>query len=295
MKEIRSANIGAPRKSADNQRIEAVRSALWQFLTLRPSRAYLAYAAAHCANRLGNAPEAIRYFRQSAAVSPHYKDARIQLAALEGSVSEAALWRGAPSEKVVALTFDDGPKPGITEQLLAILARERVPATFFVIGRHATAYPELTRKIADAGMQVENHTYSHPNLTLLPSNEVERELLGTIAAIQTATGKRSRFYRPPGGNLNPEVSRIAAQWGLTPCMWTLDGEALENGSPNRLIDYVVQKTAPGAIVLLHNGRMTTIEALPKIIDGLRKRGFQFVTVDRLVPQKDAAQRAVRIQ
>ena len=77
-------------------------------------------------------------------------------------------------------------------------------------------------------------------------------------------------------------------------MWTLDGEALENGSPNRLVEYVVQKSAPGAIVLLHNGRMTTIEALPRIIAGLRKRGFGFVTVDRLVPQRDGVQQQAAV-
>jgi peptidoglycan/xylan/chitin deacetylase (PgdA/CDA1 family) len=74
-------------------------------------------------------------------------------------------------------------------------------------------------------------------------------------------------------------------------MWTLDGEALENGSPNRLIEYVVQKASPGAIILLHNGRMTTIEGLPKIIEGLRKRGFGFVTIDQIAYKPATSMRA----
>ncbi len=288
VKEIRTANSGAPRRdSADAQREEQVRSALWRMLALRPSRSALAYTAAMCAHAAGNANAILPLLQQTVAVQPEYKDARVRLASLTGIGAEAALWRGDASEKVIALTFDDGPKPGVTEQLLAALTSQSVPATFFVIGRHAAANPELVRKIANAGMQVENHTYSHPNLTLLPPAEVERELLGTMAAIQSVTGKQSRFYRPPGGNMNSEVSRIAAHWGLTPCMWTLDGEALENGSPARLIDFVVKKATPGAIVLLHNGRMTTIEALPKIIEGLRKRGFTFVTIDQLAAQKAA--------
>ena len=131
------------------------------------------------------------------------------------------------------MTFDDGPKPGITEKLLAVLTHEGVPATFFVIGRHAAEYPELTRKIADAGMQIENHTYTHPNLTLLPPDQFERELLKTNVAIRTATGKRVRFFRPPGGNMNGDVAKISSKLGLTPCMWTIDGESLEAGSPER--------------------------------------------------------------
>src|SRR5262249_49078831 len=127
IKEIRTANAGAPKHAVDGPRIEAVRSAIWQMLVLRPSRALLAYEAAQCARAMGNSVDAVRYFRQSAAVSPHFRDARTQLAVIEGSISEVALWRGAPSEKAVALTFDDGPKPGITDQLLAILSRENVP------------------------------------------------------------------------------------------------------------------------------------------------------------------------
>ena len=92
-----------------------------------------------------------------------------------------------------------------------------------------------------------------------------------------------RYFRPPGGNVNEDVSRVAARLGLTPCMWTINGEALENGSPNRLIEFIVGRSTPGAIVLLHNGRMTTVEALPKIIEGLRKRGFEFATLDQISP------------
>jgi peptidoglycan/xylan/chitin deacetylase (PgdA/CDA1 family) len=285
-RELRTANLNAPTaQGQDVSRSDEVRAALWQALILRPSRHTLAYAAAESARAAGDSLSAERYLEQAAAIQPDYRDTRTRLVSLSGCVAEPAVWRGAQNDNVIALTFDDGPKPGVTEMLLNVLQKEGVPATFFVIGRHATAYPELAKKIADAGMQIENHTYTHPNLTMLPSQAVERELVRTLATVRAATGKRMRYFRPPGGNINPDVTRIAARWGLTPCMWTVDGESLENGPPQRLIEFIVQKAAPGSIVLLHNGRMTTVEALPNIIAGLRRRGFSFVTVDQLVERK----------
>jgi len=286
VKEIRTANADAPRRQTlDAPRAEKVRAALWKFLILRPSRCALAYAAAEAARAVGDRDAAERYLEQAAAIDPNYRAARTRLASYSRTASEMAFWRGAPTDRVIALTFDDGPRPGITEQILAVLTRERVPATFFVVGRSVTAYPDMARQIAQAGMQIENHSYTHRNLTLLPPAAVERELLRTIVTVRAATGRRMRYYRPPGGRINDVVSRIAARWGLTPCMWTVNGEALENGSPDRLVEHVVQRAVPGSIILLHNGRRTTVEALPRIIAGLRKRGFAFVTIDQLAQRK----------
>jgi peptidoglycan/xylan/chitin deacetylase (PgdA/CDA1 family) len=283
---VRTLNANAPeRDSADKNRLDAVRGALWSALALRPSRAVLNYAAAQSASALGDRASANRYIQQTAAIDPTYRDARSRLALLDDGFTDTAVWRGSSDRPFIALTFDDGPKPGMTEQLLATLTRERVRATFFVVGRDVTAHPDLAKKIVESGMQIENHSYTHPNLTLLNSSGVEAELLRTLASVRAATGKQMRYFRPPGGNVNEDVSRIAARLGLTPCMWTLNGEALENGSPNRLVEYIVSRATAGAIILLHNGRMTTVEALPKIIEGLRKRGFEFATVDDVMPQR----------
>lgn len=286
---IRTSNRGAPpRPPADEQFSQKVRAALWNALALLPSRAVLAEAAAREAHILGDSASATRYASQAAAIDPSRRKDLAQFVPGLHFTAEAALWRGDPGEPVVAVTFDDGPKPGITEQLLAILVRERVPATFFVIGRHAAAHPDLIRKMAAAGMEIENHTYTHPNLTLLPERMVEQELMRTMAAVTLAGAPRNKFFRPPGGNLSPAVSRIAAKCGLTPCLWTLDADALENGSPARLIDYVVRKAEPGAIILMHNGRLTTVDALPAIIAGLRSKGLGFVTVDQLMAKPSVA-------
>ena len=294
-REVRTANLNAPvRDKGDASRMDAIRSGLWHALTLRPSRAVLNYAAAQSAAALGDSSSAAKFIQQTAAIDPTYRDARAKLAVLDGGLADLAVWRGSSDRPWVALTFDDGPKPGITEQLLAVLTKQRVPATFFVIGRDVTAHPDLAKRISECGMQIENHSYTHPNLTLLNSPAIEAELLRTTASVRAATGKRVRYFRPPGGNVNEEVSRVAARLGLTPCMWTLNGEALENGSPERLIEYIVSRTTAGAIVLLHNGRMTTVEALPRIIEGLRKRGFEFATVDQIVPQRSVRSKPVTI-
>jgi peptidoglycan/xylan/chitin deacetylase (PgdA/CDA1 family) len=280
-REVRSSNAAAPTRTTPEAEREAqVRAALWQSLTLRPSRHMLAWAGADAGRALRNSDAEERYLGLAAALQPDFKDTRRRMAALCGT-AEAAFWRGAKEQPLIALTFDDGPKSELTDLLLATLKREGVPATFFVIGRHVTAYPELARKIVDAGMEIANHSYTHPNLTLLSPQGVERELLRTSASVRTATGKRVRYFRPPGGNINPMVTRVAAEWGLTPVMWTIGGTNFESGNADRLVDYVLKKAANGAIVLLHNERMTTIEALPRIIAGLRQRGFQFVTVEQM--------------
>lgn len=285
-KQVRTANSNAPRRPGDDPAREArVRQALWQMLTLQPSRHVLAYTAAESARASGDNQTAERMYELAAALAPDYGDTRARVTSLSACSAGPALWRGAPTDNVVALTFDDGPKPGVTDMLLNVLKQQGVPGTFFVIGRHATEYPALTRKIAEAGMQIEDHTYTHPNLTLLPPAAVERELLRTVASVRAATGRRMRYFRPPGGNISAEVTRIAAEWGLTPVMWTVDGEALENGTSGALVKYVLDHTHGGAIILLHNGRMTTVDALPKIIAGLRKRGFGFVTIDQLAQRR----------
>src|SRR5438045_6673246 len=124
-------------------------------LMLSPSRVVLAYNAALSAQALVDMGLTQALLQQTAAVDPEYKDVRHRMALLSRPVADPAMWRGGSAGSVIALTFDDGPKPGLTEQLLAALTRDAVPATFFVIGRHATAYPNLMRMIADSGMQIE--------------------------------------------------------------------------------------------------------------------------------------------
>lgn len=286
---VRVFNAGGDIADDAEQR-ERVRLALWQELTLRPARCQCAYTLATLYKESGNARAARDWFARVAALKPDYPNIRALLAAC-GGMGEAkpAVFGGLPSEKVIALTFDDGPKPGLTEPLLEMLVNARVPATFFVIGRHVMEYPELTRRIVDAGMELANHSYNHRNLTTLSGEQVAQEMLQTQAAIMTVTGKMPRFMRPPGGNWNNSVAQVVKEWGLTPCMWTVDVYGSEVLGAQQVANAVLKEVRPGSIILMHNGKVSTLQALPTILRELKARGYSFTTVEELARRRSAAQ------
>ncbi|MCS6775905.1 MAG: polysaccharide deacetylase family protein [Chloroherpetonaceae bacterium] len=290
---VRTLNPGVDEASDGNaERVQLLRAAIWEALTLRPDRCVCAYTLGAAYRSLGNLPQARRWFLHAAALQPDYRDVRQQLAATGGlSAPMEALWGGLPTERVVALTFDDGPKPGLTETLLRVLRQEQVVATFFVIGRHVSDYPDLARQIVEAGHELANHSYTHSNLTRLSPEVIARELLQTQVAIQSATGRVPRFVRPPGGNWNPKVAQVARDWGLTPCMWTVDVYGSEVVGAQQVADAVLQQVRPGSIILMHNGKMSTLQALPTVIRELKRRGYGFVTVDTMARRLSAARAA----
>jgi peptidoglycan-N-acetylglucosamine deacetylase len=291
---VRTFNAGGGEADGDTERAAQLRASLWQALTLRPDRCACAYTLGMAYRAVGDLPQARRWFLRTAAIQPDYKEVRAQLASTGGlNYATEAIWGGLPTEKVVALTFDDGPKPGMTEPLVDILVKEGVPATFFVIGRHISDYPQLAQQIVAAGMELANHSYTHSNLTRLSETAVARELVQTQAAIQAATGKIPRFVRPPGGNWNGKVAQVARQWGLTPCMWTVDVYGSEVVGAQQVADAVLAQVRPGSIILMHNGKMSTLQALPTIIRELKKRGYAFATVDTLARRLSAAKAAER--
>lgn len=264
-----------------SERLSAINAGMWKLLEMQPDRFTLAYSAGICAKVNSDMDSERKYLDVAASISPDYQGLRSLYLILIKHDAEDSFWRGEKGQKTVALTFDDGPKPGITEQLLAILEQERVPGTFFVIGRHVMAYPKLTDEIRKAGMEIECHTYTHPNLTKLPDIQVERELMETVAAVKLTTGENIRYFRPPGGDIDSNVRRIATDWGLTPCMWTVDGWDMERTTATDLAKWVVPRVVPGTILLLHNGLQNTVDALPDIIHALKEKGYTFVTIRRL--------------
>ena len=182
--------------------------------------------------------------------------------------------------RTVALTFDDGPRPGFVEPLLDILREKGVRATFFVVGRFAAEHPHLVRAMADGGHVVANHTYYHNNLTALPRENVYRDWRLCSEAIENILGKKPRFARPPGGRYNAFVADQAVGEGLRIVLWTNNpGDYSDSLTPPELTRKVLAKAAPGDILLLHVGVRPTIEALPGIIDGYRKKDYTFVTVE----------------
>lgn len=190
--------------------------------------------------------------------------------------------RGAVRKKLVALTFDDGPHPKFTPQLLHILRAEKVPATFFVVGEMAEKYPDLIKTEVADGHCVGNHTYHHVNLTKILTPDVATEIQACGDVLKRITGHTPHLLRPPGGDYDKDVAETADVLGYTTVLWTDDpGDYASPGDPV-IFQRIMRNINPGGVVLLHDGIQETIDILPNIISTLRKRGYRFVTVDELI-------------
>ncbi|MDX1931628.1 MAG: polysaccharide deacetylase family protein [Capsulimonadales bacterium] len=280
------ANRAAPlSRSLTSDARREFRERLLRLLTPRPTRKAAHYALAQAAARRGDEATALRHIESVVAIDPLYQNARASLREYNREVIGkcAPIWRAVTREKLVALTFDDGPHPVHTPTLLDALRAANAVATFFVVGIRAEAVPEMLRRMANDGHELANHSYSHPNLTFLPRTGIERELCRTSCIVREAIGKRPRFYRPPGGNVNRMVSDVAETLGMAGAYWTLDGLRYERPpfSAKHLTKYLLDHVRPGAILLLHNAPANTIAAIPEIVRGLRAKGYTPVTMSEL--------------
>lgn len=194
-------------------------------------------------------------------------------------------------DKEISLTFDDGPDPVVTPQILAILRKKNVKATFFVIGKKVKENPELTRAIINDGNLVGNHSFSHK---LTAGWETKVQLKGDYLLAQTEIekiiGKKPKLLRPPHGFSSPWFTREIKELGFQIVYWDISAnDWLNNVNAQTMIDVISNKTKPGMIILLHDGldnhigsQTKLIEALPDIIDDLKQKGYSFVTVDQLL-------------
>lgn len=196
-------------------------------------------------------------------------------------------------EKVIALTFDDGPNPAITPLVLQSLRRYNARATFFVLGQWAQEWPDLVRRTAAAGHAVESHSYSHPNEPLSMAH-ARRELERTEIVIEQLAGARPQLFRPPFGKVDGSLSRVAARLGYCVTKWTICGSDKPNETVSDIVQRVTQHPVSGDIVLLHDGRshIATVKALPEVLRRLKAQGFTFVTVPRLLQLWDARKPAL---
>ncbi len=186
-----------------------------------------------------------------------------------------------PRPRVIALTFDDGPYPVTTPQLLNLLERHHVKATFFVIGKDAEMQPELVRRIADAGFELGNHSYTHPSFVGLDAQGITNELLRTDRLLRNLTGISPAIMRPPGGRLDPSRYRLIHRLGYTVVNDNDNPGDWRQNDPNTIYSFTLTHSGPGTIICMHSGILATIHALPLIIDTYRKRGYHFVTVSEL--------------
>jgi peptidoglycan/xylan/chitin deacetylase (PgdA/CDA1 family) len=189
--------------------------------------------------------------------------------------------RGNREDKVVALTFDDGPHPAKVEELLDLLNDLDVKATFFVVGMMVERHPELIKMEAAAGHEVEDHSFSHVNLSKLPEQDCETEYMACSDLIYHVLGTHPKFCRPPGGQATPYVMEAAARNHLVTAMWSDDPKDYANPGDDLIIERLMDHVSPGAIILLHEGVDQTMEILPDLVNSLRAQGYTFVTMEQL--------------
>lgn len=193
-----------------------------------------------------------------------------------------------PQEKLIALTFDDGPWPGQTDKILKILKRENVRATFFMVGVRVRKAPALARKIAKSGNVVGNHSLGHRQLTKSKPKEIKRQIDGGSDAIYKATGVLPSWFRPPYGSINAKVWKQVRVSRLHVALWTIDTRDWSSPGVKKIVKTTLKYARRGSIILMHDGgvnRKQTIKALPQIITKLKKRGFVFVTIQELADAK----------
>lgn len=205
------------------------------------------------------------------------------------------LVRGPADRREVALTFDDGPAERFTGQVLDVLRRYRVPATFFCCGKNVARLPEVVRRAQADGHAVGNHTWSHPFLYLKGRQRIEDEIDRTQETIERAAGRAPSVFRPPYGVRWFGLFPALRARGLTDVQWSdtgYDWKPEHDGAA--IARLTLAKLKPGAVILLHDGReprepadvdaSTTVTALPSIIEGVRRMGLEFASIERFLPE-----------
>jgi peptidoglycan-N-acetylglucosamine deacetylase len=195
--------------------------------------------------------------------------------------------KGLPAPREVALTFDDGPSPSSSPGILSILEQTHTPATFFVVGQQATAWPDIVRREWNDGFIIGVHSWDHANMATQSSSQMRQEFSSTITAIHHAIGDNACVWlsRPPYGSFNNTVLQIANSYGLTSINWDDDSNDWSLPGVQRIVSNVLNAARPGAIILMHDGpanRAQTAAAIPLILQGLKARGLAPVTLPQLL-------------
>jgi peptidoglycan/xylan/chitin deacetylase (PgdA/CDA1 family) len=196
----------------------------------------------------------------------------------------------AHGSKQLALTYDDGPNDPHTQRLLDVLARHKVHATFFLIGRYVQQRPDIVRELVKAGHVVGNHTFAHPLLIFTSAQELRSQLDNCDRALTDAVGEHSNLFRPPFGGRRPVVLRIAQRMGLEPIMWNVTGYDWDATSAEHIERKVTSRVRGGNVILLHDGghrvfgadRSYTVTATDRLISRYNSEGYEFVTIPEMM-------------
>jgi len=190
--------------------------------------------------------------------------------------------------KKIALTFDDGPHPRYTMQILDILAEYGIKATFFEVGENVIYYPEAAMRVASEGHEIGNHTYTHPHIKNLNEEQLSEETRRCESAIIEVTGIKPKIFRPPEGVVDSAVKTWADKNGYSVVLWSVDTRDWAGTSVSEMVKNVDNNVRPGSIILMHDyvsRKSHTVEALKKMIPMLLDKGYEFVTVSELLGKK----------
>jgi len=204
-------------------------------------------------------------------------------------LSQRILCEVSTSEKRLALTFDDGPHPLHTVQLLELLAGKGISATFFVVGRRVRRFRDVLQRTAEVGHEIGNHSDHHLPLSILPEFIIRREISVTESLITRVTGTKPRFLRPPMGWINDRLLAVARTMGYQPVIGNIHPQDSRQPGTQTILRRIRRRLAPGAIIILHDGgwrigcdRSQTLAAVDTITDELLERGYRFETLSGLV-------------
>jgi len=207
-------------------------------------------------------------------------------------VRKGTIYRENISEKLVAITFDDGPSPEWTPKILDELKRANVKATFFMLGEHVEKYPDIAKRVADEGHEIGNHTYDHHGLVYYTPQELQKEIKHAEQVIQKATGKTTQYFRPPKAWLtNPEKEQLR-QMGYKVILWSLNSKDWVTFDDKYMIRYIMRNVRPGDIILFHDAggvfsteggdRSETVSTIYRLVEKLREKGYRPVTISELI-------------
>lgn len=213
------------------------------------------------------------------------------MASMRSQVFGRVYWREESTPTpAVSLTFDDGPSEPSTAQVLDILKKHGVKATFFVIGRNLKAHPELARRIVDEGHELGNHSYSHPWMFRMLFSRIREDIELCQDEIERVAGYRPIFFRQPIGINNPSVMKVIGKMGMVMVGWQVRAYDAVPKAKEKIAGRILRGVRPGGIILLHDGcdgktdpdRTATVAALEEIIPELKKQGYKFRTVSGLI-------------
>lgn len=196
----------------------------------------------------------------------------------------APMYKGNPEKPMVSFIINVAWGNEYLSGMLATLKRHRVKATFFLEGRWAQKYPELAKMISDAGHEVGNHSYTHPNMQNLTSSQIRQEIVKTNEVIEATTGKQGSWFAPPSGSFKNEVVQIAAEEKMRTVMWSVDTIDWQKPTPDVLTNRVMSRIHNGAIILMHPTESTE-KSLEQLIVQIKEKNLHIATISELVKEE----------